>query len=292
MNQHPDKIDYYYQLSDAYILAENIPSAIEVLNRLEKRIGIQEATSLQKQRLWTALGKEDQAKKEIERLAETMPQEQKYNAILAEMCMKEHNYKQAKQYYDNILKYHPNDEYIHFSLAEYYKQTGDSKNAYESLKTGLQQSTMECRSKLQILAASYSTEEFYHSKSKEAFELMDIVMQTCDGDPAAALFYGDVLMRQEKYKEAMDYFELKYDDENYSKAYKQYRKEWVEEHIGWIVFVILALFMIKLVPYKYSNHINIPFTSSILIIAPSYKIWYSGILYFSTCRSQLKFSTL
>ena len=104
VNQHPDKIDYYYQLSDAYILAENIPSAIEVLNRLEKRIGIQEATSLQKQRLWTALGKEDQAKKEIERLAEAVPQEQKYNAILAEMCMKEHNYKQAKQYYDNIWR--------------------------------------------------------------------------------------------------------------------------------------------------------------------------------------------
>ena len=208
VNQHPDKIDYYYQLSDAYILAENIPSAIEVLNRLEKRIGIQEATSLQKQRLWTALGKEDQAKKEIERLAEAVPQEQKYNAILAEMCMKEHNYKQAKQYYDNILRYHPNDEYIHFSLAEYYKQTGDSKNAYESLKTGLQQSSMECRSKLQILAASYTTEEFYHSKSQEAFELMDIVMQTCSGDPAAALFYGDVLMRQEKYAEAVEQFRI------------------------------------------------------------------------------------
>ena len=85
VKQHPDKIEYYYQLSDAHILANDIPSAIEVLDRLEKRIGIQEATSLQKQRLWAALGKADQAKKEIERLAETMPQEQKYNAILAEM---------------------------------------------------------------------------------------------------------------------------------------------------------------------------------------------------------------
>ena len=46
--------------------------------------------------------------------------------------------------------------------------------------------------------------------------------------------------------EAMKYFELKYDDENYSKAYKQYRKEWVEEHIVIIVIVILALFLIPL----------------------------------------------
>ena len=44
----------------------------------------------------------------------------------------------------------------------------------------------------------------------------------------------------------MKYFELKYDAENYSKAYKQYRKIWVEEHIGWIVAVILLLFLVPL----------------------------------------------
>ena len=57
---------------------------------------------------------------------------------------------------------------------------------------------------------------------------------------------GRSLLRQKEYREAMDYFELKYDDENYSKAYKQYRKEWVEEHIVVIVIVILAAFLIPL----------------------------------------------
>ena len=42
----------------------------------------------------------------------------------------------------------------------------------------------------------------------------------------------------------MEYFELKYDGENYSKAYKQYRKVWVEDHIVIIVIVILALFLV------------------------------------------------
>ena len=44
----------------------------------------------------------------------------------------------------------------------------------------------------------------------------------------------------------MDYFELKYDADNYSKAYKQYRKIWVEDHIVIIVVVILALFLIPM----------------------------------------------
>lgn len=57
---------------------------------------------------------------------------------------------------------------------------------------------------------------------------------------------GRSLLRQKQYREAMDYFELKYDEDNYSRAYKQYRKEWVEEHIVVIVIVILAAFLIPL----------------------------------------------
>ena len=53
------------------------------------------------------------------------------------------------------------------------------------------------------------------------------------------------LLRQEKYHEAMEYFLLKLDQSNYSKAFKQYRKEWVEEHI---LLLIGAFFVILCVP--------------------------------------------
>ena len=51
---------------------------------------------------------------------------------------------------------------------------------------------------------------------------------------------GRSLLGQEKYEEAKEYFELKYDADNYSKAFKQYRKEWVEENIG-VIFVLVFL---------------------------------------------------
>ena len=44
----------------------------------------------------------------------------------------------------------------------------------------------------------------------------------------------------------MEYFELKYDRENYSKAYKQYRKIWIEENIALIVIVIVLIFLVPL----------------------------------------------
>lgn len=58
---------------------------------------------------------------------------------------------------------------------------------------------------------------------------------------------GRALLRQERYREAMDYFKLKWDDENYSKAFKQYRKEWVEENIVAIVAVLGVLIVLPLV---------------------------------------------
>ena len=57
---------------------------------------------------------------------------------------------------------------------------------------------------------------------------------------------GRSLLRQERYQEAMEYFELKYDEDNYSKAYKQYRKEWVEQNIGWLVAILLLVFLVPM----------------------------------------------
>ena len=58
---------------------------------------------------------------------------------------------------------------------------------------------------------------------------------------------GRALLRQERYREAMDYFELKWDDDNYSKAFKQYRKEWVEENIVAIVAALIVVIVLPMV---------------------------------------------
>ena len=71
------------------------------------------------------------------------------------------------------------------------------------------------------------------------------VMELNGNYDLAYIGIGRSLLRQERYREAMDYFELKWDDDNYSRAYKQYRKEWVEEHI---VILFAAVFLVLVVP--------------------------------------------
>lgn len=89
-------------------------------------------------------------------------------------------------------------------------------------------------------------EDFDEGNYEASGESWKKVMELDGNYDLAYIGIGRSLLRQKKYREAMDYFELKYDDENYSKAYKQYRKEWVEDNIVIIVIVILAAFLIPM----------------------------------------------
>lgn len=84
-------------------------------------------------------------------------------------------------------------------------------------------------------------------------EIWQDVMDLNGNYDLAYIGVGRSLLRQERYEEAMKYFELKYDDENYSKAFKQYRKQWVEEHILVIFIVIFALLLVPMAIGKISK---------------------------------------
>ena len=58
---------------------------------------------------------------------------------------------------------------------------------------------------------------------------------------------GRALMRQEQYEEAMEYFKMAHDRDNYGRAYRYYRKVWVEKNIGWVVAVVVVLLVVPLV---------------------------------------------
>ena len=57
---------------------------------------------------------------------------------------------------------------------------------------------------------------------------------------------GRNLLSKKQYKEAMQYFEAKYDDENYSRAFAQYRKLWIREHIVAILIIIAVAAIIPM----------------------------------------------
>lgn len=203
----PDNRWYQIQLSDACIATGDLEGAVKALDRVERIMGVTEAVSLQKQRLWTAAGKPDKAARELERLADALPQDKHYNAILAEMYMNQKNYKKAKERYDRVLAADPDDEYIHIQLAEYHKALGHAADADSEMVRAFRNPRLDAQTKLQLLASFYTDEEFFGSHSQTAFRLMDMAMAQADDPRQYAAFYGHVLFRQQKYAEAAQWLD-------------------------------------------------------------------------------------
>ena len=72
------------------------------------------------------------------------------------------------------------------------------------------------------------------------------VMKLNANYPLAFRGIGRALLRQEDYKGAMEYFEKAHDRVNYGRAFKLYRKGWVEQNVWWIVAILAAVLIIPL----------------------------------------------
>ena len=90
-------------------------------------------------------------------------------------------------------------------------------------------------------AIEYFQDGFYEESGNEWREVLKL-----NGNyDLAFIGIGRSLLQAEQYKEAMEYFELKWDRDNYSRAFKQYRKEWVEENI---VLLFIGAFVVLVLP--------------------------------------------
>jgi tetratricopeptide (TPR) repeat protein len=57
---------------------------------------------------------------------------------------------------------------------------------------------------------------------------------------------GRSYLKQNQYEDAMEYFKMAHDRENYGRAYRYYRKVLVEKNIGWIVAAAAVLLIVPL----------------------------------------------
>ena len=57
---------------------------------------------------------------------------------------------------------------------------------------------------------------------------------------------GRAILREDRFEEAMEYFKLAHDNENYGRAFKLYRKQWVEKNVWWILLILAAVLIVPL----------------------------------------------
>ena len=92
-----------------------------------------------------------------------------------------------------------------------------------------------------------ATEQFTSGEYDASAESWRKVLEYNGNYDLAYIGLSKACLRQKKYKEAMDYAKVKRDRRNYSKAFKYYRKEWIEKNIRWMFGLVVAAIVVGLV---------------------------------------------
>lgn len=202
VRMHPDVVEYYYELSNAYLTANDVVGSIKVLDRVEARWGVSEEVSVQKQKLWAAVNRPDKAREELERLANALPHDTRYQAILAQTYVAEKRYDRALQCYRNILDAAPDEETAHVGMAECYLAMGNYGDTYRHLRQGLQHPDIDCSTRLTLLNEFLHRKEFFLAYADKAFLLADTLVAGCPDAGKHCYPYGLMLAAQGRFEEA------------------------------------------------------------------------------------------
>lgn len=204
VKQYPDRIEYLYDLANSYIFENNLNEALNVYDQIEKKIGITEDISIQKHKIYISQNKLSKAVETLEKLFKLFPKNTGYLAMIAEIYMQRKMYDNAYAYYKKILDIAPDDKYINISLAGYYREIGDKEKSFSSLKKGFANANLDIDTKVNILLSYFTATEIYDNLKSQAFELIEILVNTHPNDPKSYSILADFLYRDKKYVQARE----------------------------------------------------------------------------------------
>ena len=201
---HPDDLDYYYQLAALYLTSERFQDAIKVYNEIEDKAGISEDISIQKEKIYLALNDVPKAQHELEALVAAYPDNIHYLSILAEFYMNNKMQDKGLETYHKIQKADPENPYVHMSMADYYRKNGEKQQAFEELKKGFLNPSLDIDTKITILLSFYNINQLPDEDKPLVSELSKILTTVHPNDPKAHSIYGDFLVQDKKNEEARE----------------------------------------------------------------------------------------
>ena len=151
IKSYPDKISYYFALSNIYLNSKDTKSAIKILDNAEQKFGINEIISLEKEATYNNIGDFDMAIAEIQKLVDKYPNDTKYKTLLAESLVSSGKYEQAKAVYLSINEDDITEGIIYFSMADFYRTQKDLENTFKYLAIGITRDDVELDLKVRIM---------------------------------------------------------------------------------------------------------------------------------------------
>ena len=204
----PEKVELNYYLAETLTQEGEIGKAIDAYNAIESSIGMNEAISMQKYKLYNQLEQSDAAFKEIEKLAAKYPMEARYQIILGDLHMEKNDTTVARSYYDKAHKIDPGNPYYIVSMANYYEATGNKDAAETEIRNALVNEKLDVETKIAILSRYILKLQQTQKDTDSANALFETLLEQHPEDTDLKQMYGSFLIAQEKTDEARFQFQL------------------------------------------------------------------------------------
>ena len=203
---HPEKIEYQYELATSYLYLNKFEEAIAAYNKIEERMGISEDISIQKEKIYLQMDRLEDAVKELENLIDNFPGEQRYLGMLAEVYTANDMLDKAFEVYQRMAKNRPDDPVLHLNLAEYHRKKGDYDASFKELKQAFASPKLNIDNKIQVMMSYYKLTQSDDKLLNQAYELLHLLTEAHPTDAKAFAMKADFLLRDGKVKESRDAF--------------------------------------------------------------------------------------
>lgn len=204
----PSKPELNYYLADAFTQQGEIGKAIDAYDVLESSIGMNEALSMQKYKLYTSLEQSDKAFKEIEKLADKFPMQSRYQLILGDLHLEKKDTVRALEYYRKAHAIDPSNPHYIVSMANYYEVTGNKELAETQIRNALVNEKLDVETKVGILSRYILSLQQSKKGTESANALFQTLLEQHPEDTDLKQMYGSLLIAQGKTEDAHFQFQL------------------------------------------------------------------------------------
>lgn len=211
LREVPNTEEYLYELAAVYQYANKPDEAIKVYNRAEAYFGINETTSLQKQKIYFEQGKTESAFQEGEKLLNAFPDEERFVMGHAETLSQFGFKDKAIPYLEKFISTNPNAVNASMLLAGLYRDTNRESQARELLLAVFESDETELNSKL-IVLSTYAAELNQNKASKQtdaekekfAIALLTTLQKQYPNQPNVHVLAGDLYLSTNRNREAQE----------------------------------------------------------------------------------------
>ena len=204
----PGKPELNYYLADALTQEGEVGQAIDAYDALEQSIGMNEALSMQKYKLYNQLEQSGKAFNEIEKLADKFPMEARYQIILGDLHLEKNDTVKALGYYKKAHTIDPTNPYYVVSMANYYEAVGDKDAAETQIRSALTNEKLDVETKVGILSRYILKLQQTQKGTESANALFQTLLEQHPEDTDLKQMYGGLLAAQGKTDEARFQFQL------------------------------------------------------------------------------------